>query len=113
MAVMASRQGPSHLPDPMKATGQGRSHFLLATLAISNFQSTCAPRLNPAMAQLLRGIVCLLSISSVVLAASSWSFSDAALAVGPKGKDATASHTYLMLLPILEADRLDFLLQQQ
>jgi hypothetical protein len=55
------------------------------------------------MVHLIRTLVSVLSIVTVasshngLAAAQSWSFSDAAIAVGPKGKDAASSHPYFHL----------------
>jgi len=45
------------------------------------------------MAKLLRSLIYLISLVYFVAAASSWSFEDAVVAVGPKGKDATLSYS--------------------
>ena len=55
------------------------------------------------MVLLIRTLVSVLSIVTVasshegLAAAQSWSFSDAAVAVGPKGKDAASSYPYFHL----------------
>ena len=46
------------------------------------------------MAKFIQALVFLFSIATVAIAAQSWSFSGATLAVGPKGKEATFSYTY-------------------
>jgi hypothetical protein len=45
------------------------------------------------MVHFIRALILVLSTATVSLAASSWSFSDATIAVGPKGKDATSLQT--------------------
>jgi hypothetical protein len=59
------------------------------------------PILRGTMRTLFRAIVGALSILTVTAAATSWSFSDATLAVGPKGKDATSSYSYSLIRALL------------
>lgn len=62
------------------------------------------------MVHLIRTLVSVLSIVTVasshrgLAAAQSWSFSDAAVAVGPKGKDAMSSYPYFHLFVISQTN---------
>jgi oligosaccharyltransferase complex subunit delta (ribophorin II) len=56
------------------------------------------------MRTLFRGLLCVLSALTATAAATSWSFSDATLAVGPKGKDGTSSYTYSLIRTLLKGD---------
>jgi oligosaccharyltransferase complex subunit delta (ribophorin II) len=46
------------------------------------------------MVHFIRTLILVLSTATLSLAASSWSLSDATIAVGPKGKEATSLRTY-------------------
>jgi hypothetical protein len=74
----------------------GDLRVLATCVAITSFRPVSFVDSNR-MVHFIRTLILVLSTATLSLAASSWSFSDATIAVGPKGKDATSLHTYPFL----------------